>query len=610
MAELSTTVNTTRSPRVRAAPLFARCALGMMPWTVVACGAGSAGRDEAVPTASTPVSSPSLPSAPGSSPPGTGSAGAGPVAPMPGSGGHGEPFPATGGAPAAPTLPAAGGAGGTGVAPEPVVVEAYVAFSPESSGFAGTLSVALTATGATIHYTLDGTLPSAQSSVYAGPLSLSETTVVRAVSVFDGVVLGTFAHTYVALADDVAEFSSNLPIVVVDRDGDSPIDVESNDFRTGSLLTFEPDASGRARLLGPASLASRAGVRVRGESSRNFAQKSYALELWQTGSDEDVELAWLGMPAESDFALIAPSQMDRSLMRTMLPMELSRAIGSYAPRTRFVEVFLVDREGSTALGLEDYVGVYTAAEKVKRDADRVDVATLAETDLAPPEVTGGYLFRVDHGGADFNVGRYRFQWEYPDRSVFEGDARAAQRDFLMGYLEEFFTALESDGDYASYIDVPRWIDHNLLVALTKNVDGLRLSAYFHKDRNGPLVAGPIWDFDRSQGTPHDPRALRADNWAEGDGTLPLEELFWADLFARPEFEQAYWDRFDELAMGEFAVDAILSRIDTYEAELLEARERHFERWQELPPEGGPAGEVELLRQFYRERVPWLDEQRP
>jgi hypothetical protein len=149
-----------------------------------------------------------------------------------------------------------------------------------------------------------------------------------------------------------------------------------------------------------------------------------------------------------------------------------------------------------------------------------------------------------------------------------------------------------------------------LVALTKNVDGLRLSAYFSKDRNGPLVAGPIWDFDRSQGTPYDDRARRADNWGEGDGTRPLTELFWGDLFARSEFETAYWNRWASLAVGEFSVDSILSRIDDYESELVEARERHVERWPELPPDGGPGGEVELLREFYRERVPWISSQRP
>lgn len=491
-------------------------------------------------------------------------------------------------------------------APEDVV------WDPVGGGFSGSETVQLStpAGAAEIHYTLDGSVPSENSPRYDAPLTVSESTVVRAVSVLNGVVVDTAAQTYVALESDAADFSSNLPIVVIDRHGDRPIETGSNDLRVSSLLTFEPDGTGRARLLGPSTSSSRAGVRVRGQSSRGFAQKSYAVELWEAGVDDDRKEPWLGMPEESDWTLIAPSQMDRSLMRTMLPMDLSRAIGSYAPRTRFVEVFLVDREGSHSLSYDDYLGVYTAAEKIKRDPNRVDVAKLGPNDLSAPAVTGGYVFRIDHGGSDFNAGGYGFQWVYPDAAEFQGRERSQQRDYLTGYLNDFFDALRSGGDYATYIDVPRWIDHNLLVALTKNVDGLRLSAYFHKQRNGLVAAGPIWDFDRSQGTPYDDRARRADNWSDGDGTKPLSESFWADLFARSEFETAYWNRWATLAAGEFSVSSIVARIDGYEAQLSEARERHFERWRELPPEGGPEGEVEILRQFYRERVPWITSQRP
>src|SRR5690606_12107678 len=120
------------------------------------------------------------------------------------------------------------------------------------------------------------------------------------------------------------------------------------------------------------------------------------------------------------------------------------------------------------------------------------------------------------------------------------------------------------GNYADYIDTSKWIDHNLLSALTKNVDGLRLSAFFHKDREGKLVAGPIWDFDRSAGTPHDERCRDPEEWSSGDGTHPLRELFWRALFDRSEFERAYWERWDELVRSEFSVDALLARIDGYE----------------------------------------------
>jgi hypothetical protein len=503
--------------------------------------------------------------------------------------------------------------------PAPAPAQHEVLFSPLGGGFTSQQSVALaTHSGqGTIHFTLDGSAPGPTSPTYDGPILLEQTTLLRAVvsGVTDPVPVS--ASLFVKLDSEVANFSSNLPLLVLERHGDRPIETDSDELRPASLLVYEPSSAGRVSLAGPAAASSRAGVRVRGQSSRGFPQKSYSLELWEGGSDDDRKASLLGMPPESDWVLVAPSEIDRSLMRTMLPMDLSRQIGAYAPRTRFVELFLVDREGSGSVQSADYLGVYTLGEKIKRDESRVNVAK-AESPTEGGDLSGGFIFSIDHGEQNFDVHGQGFQWVYPEPEVMAEDARQAQVDYLRDFFGEFldclqeqnFTHSTSGKHYREYIDVEQWIDHNLLVALTKNVDGLRLSAYFHKDIAGPIAAGPIWDFDRSMGTPHDDRARRATEWASGDGTRPLEQGFWRDLFADPAFEAAYWARWDALRAGPFSVENITELIDGYEAQLLEARERHFERWQERPPEGSAAGEVQLLRDWFAERIPWLDQQRP
>ena len=50
--------------------------------------------------------------------------------------------------------------------------------------------------GATIHYTTDGSTPTAASTVYSGPVTLSETTTVKAVAVKDGVTSSVTSRTY------------------------------------------------------------------------------------------------------------------------------------------------------------------------------------------------------------------------------------------------------------------------------------------------------------------------------------------------------------------------------------------------------------------------------
>lgn len=507
------------------------------------------------------------------------------------------------------------------VEPEPPkpVLSQTVLFTPNAGTFVGERDVTLSTQGgnAVIRYTLDGSVPNQGSTQYSGPIHLTETALIRAVSFpNDGQPGDNAASVYVALSSEMANFSSNLPLVILERHGEQPIDAGSGDFRTTSLLVLEPGGSGRTQLLGDGTFMSRAGVHVRGETSRWFPQKGMSVELWHAGDDEDRDESVLGMPSESDWLLLAPSEMDRSLMRTMLPMDLSRRIGSYAPRMRYVEAFLVDREGSHQLEAEDYIGVYEFAEKIKRNENRVDVAK-AELPADGANSSGGFIFRIDHGETDFNAGGRDFQWVYPDPEDMDTEERRPQVDFLKGYLDEFFQSIRerdfrepnTGKHYSEYIDVPQFIDHNLLVALTKNVDGLRLSAYFHKDKDGKVAAGPIWDFDRAMGTLQDDRAIEPEEWGRGDGTQPLSEVFWGDLFQDPEFEAAYWQRWDELAATTFSVESITEMIDAYEDELSEARQRHFEHW-EFETHEGPAGEVQILRDWFARRIPWISSQRP
>ncbi len=502
----------------------------------------------------------------------------------------------------------------------PTMPRTSVHFEPAGGTFFETETVTLQIDGErSIYYTLDGTLPNENSTLYDGPLVLGETAMVRTfVPATDGTSAGTYgAQTYVALRSDAVDFTSNLPVVVLERHRDVPLEITSNDLRPSSVLVFEPGADGRAHLLGEATLGVRAGVRVRGAFSRYFPQVSYAVETWDAAADEDDPVSFVQMPVESDWVLSAPSEMDRALMRNRFAMDVSRKLGHYASRAQFVEVFLVDNEETASLGMSDYVGVYTALEKIKRDKSRVDVHSLSTTDLADVAVTGGYAFRIDRE-QDFSAGGYDFGWVYPEPEEMALPERGAQVDYLQGYLTEFFDCLGSPGfvhsqtakHYSEYVDVESWIDHNLMTALTKNVDGLRLSAYFYKERSERIVAGPVWDFDRSLGTPHDARAVRPDEWAMGDGTDPLNWGFWHDLFGDPEFAEAYWNRWDELRQGAFSIEQLVAMIDAYEAELTEARVRHFERWQELPPFDSAEYEVELIREWLAERVSWIDEQRP
>ncbi len=538
-------------------------------------------------------------------------------------------------------MPPAGGDAGavdpTPVPPTPPPPSAAITFDPPGGNFLGNQAVKLVAgvPDTVIRFTTDGSLPSATSPVYSAPIMLAQTSIVRAVGESPTAGKGPVAAAiYVRAADDVATFESNLPIVMLHshRSGTLSTSIGST-LVSGSVSVFEPAPGGKVKLVGPASFTKRAGVRIRGNSSRSFAQKSYGFELRQEGTDTDDDRAVLGLPSDSDWNLIAPSRPDRSLVRTAVAFTLSNEIGRYAPRVRLVEVFTVESGVTGVVNRAAYKGIYTLTEKIKVGKNRIRIASIDLGARNEPDVTGGYVFKIDHpfGTSHFRVNNVchcvfdqannmPFQFVDPDWDLLPGASRTAFSGYLRTYMQEFIDAVRAPDfkhpgngkPYTDYIDVPAFIDHSLLNGVFKNVDSQRLSAYFYKERGGKVSAGPIWDVDLSSGTRYDDqfgagqRPVNPREWKSGDGTDTVRYAFWGRLYADPVYQAAYKARFAELVTGPFSVAHIHELIDKFAAEVREAQARHFARWTEYPPNGGAhANEIRILKDWFAARIPWM-----
>ena len=239
-----------------------------------------------------------------------------------------------------------------------------VRFSPSAGTFVDRETVTLSVQGkANIHYTLDGSLPTAESPVYREPLTLDRSTRLRAVSVVPGVPArqggnasaGAERHgpvateIYLRVDANTQSFTSHLPIILIHMFESGALDPYGTEHMSAVLQVLEPTA-GSSRLVGRAALDSRIGIHVRGASSRNFPKSQYAVELREDGDEEDSDRPLLGLPSGSDWVLSDPLVYDRALIRNALAFALSNRIGRYAPRTRFAEVFLVD-DGGDVLSL-------------------------------------------------------------------------------------------------------------------------------------------------------------------------------------------------------------------------------------------------------------------
>lgn len=165
----------------------------------------------------------------------------------------------------------------------------------------------------------------------------------------------------------------------------------------------------------------------------------------------------------------------------------------------------------------------------------------------------------------------------------------------------------TDG-YPTLIDVPSFVDFMLINELAANVDGYQISTFFHKDRNGKLRAGPVWDFNLTYGNDlffwgYD--RSHTDTWQfdNGDNT---GSAFWKDLYDNPEFKCSLVRRWNELTAADNALNysVILNTIDSLEILVGEAKDREEQRWGTV---GNHEEQVQAIRSWLQLRFTWLNE---
>lgn len=534
-----------------------------------------------------------------------------------------------------------------------------------------TLSIqAPVAAGAVVRYTLDNTPPTETSPIYSTPFTISATTTVRSRVYAPNQLPGEIAsRTFLKLDASLTNyhgsgqpFSSNLPIIVLDSFSvpvDSYTTEGSRPHRLSQAVVIDrnPTAAApdndRALITGAVDFQGRCGVHVRGETSADFAQKSYAWEFWNN-ENEDKNASVLGMPAESDWVLHAP-YTDKTLMRNFLTYDLMRQLNGTgaAMGVKFVEVFF--NQDNTTVSESDYRGVYVLMEKIKRGGDRIDIEKIPELSTDPAIISGGYLFRkdkTDPGVVTFDTtSGQQFQFVEPDLP------NATQKNWLNAYVNNFEAALNGSNfadpttGYAAYINPQSFIDNQWFVEITKQIDGYRLSTYFTKDRSGKISCAPVWDYNLS--------LFNADyNTGDVHSGWYYSQLgsadyyYWPRLLQDPNYKIKHWDRYWELRRSLFAGQTLATRIDGLAAQLTNGSTtpvtnnmatqaplaespamRHYRKWPILgtyvwpnaPNVGartkfwnGPTltpttytaadAEVDAMKSFLMQRLNWIDDQ--
>jgi hypothetical protein len=532
-----------------------------------------------------------------------------------------------------------------------------IIFNPPGGTFTGTLALTLSNADPTapIYYTTDGSDPTGASPQYSTPLSITVTTRLRARTIRPEDPPGpVITSAYHRLADDVAAFSSPLPIVVIDNFGQGRIPdkraanppagdgggITQVGRQAARMLIFDRDGSTSSLDTTPA-ISTRIGARVRGSSSASQPAKkeNLSIESWGAIDEEKIDISPFGMPSSDEWVLYAPYNYDRSLVRNALIYELMRRAGHYAPRTQFVELF-INTEGDD-LSMNDFAGIFVFMEKIERDPKRVDVKKLSKDgseggwiiesnrlDPLPANGSGTPPFNfhtagpnrikqgpyggssgTDRGGDDIPRG-YNTFFNFVSPGGY--DSTQAQRDSITNWFDQFEDVLYSDQyrnletGYRRYLETSSFIDHFLLVNISHNVDGLQLSTFLHKpDTYSKLRLNPPWDYDRSMDS-YDGR----DNPTSGQWGKTF--LWFPRLFSDPAFAQNVDDRYQQLRAGVFSTSDITALIDEMAAEITApVAASNFARWNSSnnrPRSGGWPAEIAHLKSWLTNRLDWLDGQ--
>ena len=303
------------------------------------------------------------------------------------------------------------------------------------------------------------------------------------------------------------------------------------------------------------------GIKLRGNSSLGFNQKKYTIEL-RDEQGGDVEAPLLGMPAHSDWVLLAPYG-DVSAVRDPLAFQLWRDMGHWGPRTRLVELTLNG----------EYRGIYILSEAI--DTYNEDDATFTS------KVPG-----VGEGNMSSQV-----IWSciYPKKKKLTSE----QFTYIQNYVDTVEQVIQSEGfadpktGYARYIDVPSFVDYFIHTELSLNADGYKRSAYFYKEKQhedgtgGKLVAGPVWDYNLAYGNANFANADNPEAWNfEGASNNPTPAM-WQRLLQDPAFRKAVKVRYKALRKNVLSNKAIDAYIDRHAKLLAPCLDRHFKTYPEL-----------------------------
>ncbi|NLO13367.1 MAG: spore coat protein CotH [Clostridiales bacterium] len=394
-----------------------------------------------------------------------------------------------------------------------------------------------------------------------------------------------YQHRMAAQPDSVTGdeegFLTHLPIISIKTNGqDVPgerigDDVDGTRLYTlseegGARITVDLavyDSGGVNRVSDSPKVSSQARIRYRGNYSRWFYKKSYAVSLIRNDGTTPNPHTISGLPSHDEWVLHGP-WIDRTLLRNYLAYNVAGEIMSYAPGARFVELVL---DG-------EHHGIYVLVEPITRGAGRL---SLRKPDDGK-DVTS-FIVRWDRATkSDQRLDNFLFYTYRSDLSAL--DVRYPGKQNItpgrMDYIERTISQVERTlysadmkdprKGYYQYLDLESFAQYFLINEFFRNVDAGRYSTFLYKDVRGKVKL-VVWDFDNA-GNNYIDRS-----WTEAGFSMQNAPWFSA-LLMDDLFVDLLIKEYRTLRSGALNEDYLLRTIDETVAYLGNAVDRNYEKW--------------------------------
>lgn len=386
---------------------------------------------------------------------------------------------------------------------------------------------------------------------------------------------------------------TNLPCVVIHtRDSQDPYDKVN--YIESFVTVLGADGS---------VLRDTAGVRLRGNASKDFPKKPYRVKF--AGKHKV-----LGSPAKAKNWTLINNYGDKSLMRNILAFHVSEvAEMPYTPFCKAVDVLFNG----------EYKGCYQLCDKIEVKKGRVDIQEMEPADLSGEALTGGYLWEIDAYAYDEQV------YFYTSRNIgitvhYPKDDEIQQAQ--MSYIRNFCQTLENRAYWASpgnafwreYVDFSTFARYFLVNQFCGNPD-LYWSMYMYKQRGDKRAyTGPVWDLDLA--FDNDNRIYPLENATDysygiaGESATFARHILFADNITKEEMV-GYWHRMRNRGIDADELDAF---VDQVADELQQSQRLNFIRWPILSQYvhqnpvalGSYSKEVNRVKEYLRMRIDWMD----